>query len=354
MPIAIIGRRYLHAPISLSEHRPDSRTLRAKLAPYAAANTARSLLELALTALPFALLWMLTHTVLQAGYFVGLLLTIPAGVLLLRLFLIQHDCGHGAFFRRRTSNDWVGRVLGVLTLTPYDCWRRSHAIHHASTGNLAARGVGDVDTLTVAEFQSRSRLQRLLYRVYRSPLVLFGLGPAYLFLLRHRLPIGMMRRGSRPWLSAMGTNLAIAGAAGLMIWLVGFEFFLLIHLPITLVAATLGVWFFYVQHQFEETVWDQDDDWAFHTAALYGSSYYKLPRVLRWMTADVGIHHVHHLASRIPFYRLNDALEDLPVLAGTSRVGIRESFRCVRMVLWDEQKRRLVSFADARLTSRSM
>jgi omega-6 fatty acid desaturase (delta-12 desaturase) len=212
---------------------------------------ARSLFELAVTAGPFALLWLLTWVMLDAGYALGLLLTLPAGGFLLRLFLIQHDCGHGAFFRQQASNDWLGRVLGIFTLTPYDYWRRSHAIHHASTGNLDARGVGDVDTLTVAEYRALSPTRRFLYRLYRHPLILFGLGPAYLFLLRHRLPIGMTRKGWRPWLSVMGTNAAIAAAAGALIWAMGFKLFLLIHLPIVLVAASLGVWFFYVQHQFE-------------------------------------------------------------------------------------------------------
>ncbi len=294
------------------------------------------------------MLWLLTWATLNAGYLAGLLLTIPAGGFLLRLFLIQHDCGHGAFFRRQKSNDWVGRVLGIFTLTPYDYWRRSHAIHHASTSNLDARGVGDVDTLTVAEFQSLSSARRLLYRVYRHPIVLFGIGPAYLFLLRHRLPVGMMKKGWRPWLSAMGTNVGIAALAGGLIWMMGLELFLLVHLPITLVAATLGVWFFYVQHQFEHTHWSSGQDWSFHTAALHGSSHYDLPLILRWFSANVGVHHVHHLAGRIPFYRLPEVLRQVPVLASMSRVTLGESFRTVRLVLWDEQKRRLVSFAVAR------
>ncbi len=278
----------------------------------------------------------------------GFLLTVPAGAFLLRLFLIQHDCGHGAFFRHQAINDAVGRVLGVLTFTPYDYWRRSHAIHHASTGNLDARGVGDVDTLTVAEFRALSRTRRCLYRLYRHPVVLFGFGPAYLFLLRHRLPIGMMRKGWRPWLSALGTNASIVAVAGVMIWAIGFKLFLLVHLPITLIAASLGVWFFYVQHQFEQTHWDRGEDWSFHAAALHGSSHYDLPLILRWFSANIGVHHVHHLASRIPFYRLPEVMREVPVLARISRVTLRESFGAVRLVLWDEQKRRLVSFADAR------
>jgi omega-6 fatty acid desaturase (delta-12 desaturase) len=326
----------------------DPRALLRQLAPYRQAETGRSLFELAITAIPFALLWLLTYLAVEAGYLAGLLLALPAGGLLLRLFLIQHDCGHGAFFRRNAANGWVGRVLGVLTLTPYEYWRRSHAIHHAHTGDLDARGVGDVDTLTVAEFRARSLVGRFLYRLYRSPIVLFGLGPAWLFLLRHRLPIGMMRQGWRPWASAMGTNAAIAAAATAIGWLIGFDLLLLVHLPIVLVAATLGVWFFYVQHQFERTLWDRDAQWTFHEAALYGSSHYALPAIPRWFSANVGIHHVHHLASRIPFYRLDAVVRDFPMLASIGRLGIAESFRAVRLVLWDEQQRRLVSFDEAR------
>jgi len=337
---------HLHAP-RLHHSEINSRALLKEVVPFRQAQQARSIFELAITAAPLAVLWLLIAAALNAGYGTALLLAVPAGALLLRLFLIQHDCGHGAFFARQVMNDWLGRVLGVLTLTPYEYWRRSHAIHHASTGNLAARGVGDVDTLTVAEFRALSRTGRVLYRLYRHPIVLFGFGPAYLFLLRHRLPIGMMRKGWRPWLSAMGTNASIAAIAGTLIWVMGIELFLLVHLPITLVAASLGVWFFYVQHQFEHTHWDHDEDWSFHAAALHGSSHYDLPWILRWFTANVGVHHVHHLASRVPFYRLPEVLRAVPVLATVSRVTIRQSFSAVRLVLWDERKRRLVSFAEA-------
>jgi acyl-lipid omega-6 desaturase (Delta-12 desaturase) len=328
----------------------DPRALLTGVAPFREPRQARSLFELAVTAGPFAMLWLLTWAALDAGHALGLLLALPAGAFLLRLFLIQHDCGHGAFFPRQASNDWVGRTLGVLTFTPYEYWRRCHAIHHASTGNLNARGVGDVDTLTVAEFRALPPTRRFLYRLYRHPLVLFGLGPAYLFLLRHRLPIGMMKRGWRPWLSALGTNAAIAAASGALIWAIGFKLFLLVQLPITLVAASLGVWFFYVQHQFEHTRWDRGQDWSFHAAALHGSSHYDLPPVVRWFSANVGVHHVHHLASRIPFYRLPEVLRAFPLLCAINRVTLRQSFAAVRLILWDEQERRLVSLAEARST----
>ena len=336
----------MHAPLP-REPGLDPRALLKEVSAFRQPRHARSIFEIAVTVAPFALLWVSTWAALASGYILGLLLTIPAGALMLRLFLIQHDCGHGAFFRGRAANDWIGRILGVLTLTPYDCWRRAHAIHHASSGNLDARGVGDLDTLTVAEFQALGRTRRLLYRLYRHPIVLFGIGPAYQFLLRHRLPFGT-KKGWRPWASAMGTNASFAVVAGLLIWAMGLKLFLLIHLPITLVAASLGIWLFYVQHQFEHTHWDRGDDWCFHSSAIHGSSHYDLPPILRWFSANIGVHHVHHLASRIPFYRLQEVLREVPVLARTSRMTIAQSFRAVRLVLWDEEKRRLVSFAEAR------
>jgi omega-6 fatty acid desaturase (delta-12 desaturase) len=263
-------------------------------------------------------------------------------------WMIQHDCGHGTFSSYRQANDWVGRCIGVLTLTPYDVWRRSHAIHHATSGNLDRRGVGDVDTLTVREYRALSRWGAIRYRLYRHPLVMFGLGPAYLFVLQHRLPVGAMGEGWRPWVSTMATNLGIAAIAAMLIWFVGIRAFLLVHLPITLLAATAGVWLFYVQHQFERTTWQHGNKWNKHEAALHGSSYYDLPWLLRWFTANVGVHHVHHLCSRIPYYRLPRVLRDFPELRNVGRVTLFESVRCVRLVLWDETQRRLVSFREAR------
>src|SRR5260370_2367990 len=237
---------------------PDARGLTPLLARYRAPSAARSMAELAITAVPLVLIWTLWWATLGIVYWLSLLLAIPAAGLLVRLFMIQHDCGHGAFFRHRLANDWVGRVIGVLTLTPYDFWRSTHAVHHSTSGNLDRRGTGDIDTLTVREYLALSRWRRLRYRVYRHPVVMFGLAPAYLFRIRHRLPVGLMRQGWRPWLSTMATNLAIAILAATMIWLVGVGPFLLVHLPVMLLASSIGVWLFYVQHQFENTRWTHD------------------------------------------------------------------------------------------------
>ena len=300
-----------------------------------------------MTLLPLVTLWIVAWLAFMLGYWwATLLIAIPSAGFLVRLFMIQHDCGHGAFFSRRSANDWVGRVIGVLTLTPYDFWRRTHAIHHASSGNLDLRGIGDVDTLTVREFLARSRWGRLKYRVYRHPIVLFVIGPAFLFILQQRLPVGLFRAGWQPWLSAMATNAAIALIVAVLIWFIGVKAFLIVHLPIMLLAASIGVWLFYVQHQFEDTVWETDEAWSQQETALYGSSHYDLPGVLRWFTASIGVHHVHHLCSRIPFYRLPRVLRDHPELREIGRLTLWESLRCIRFTLWDEAGRRLVSFRD--------
>jgi omega-6 fatty acid desaturase (delta-12 desaturase) len=325
----------------------DARRWAKIIARYRQPDNVRSAVEIAITFVPLAALWVLAWAALHFGYWwLSLLLAMPAAGFLVRLFMIQHDCGHGSFFRHRLANDWVGRVIGVLTLTPYDFWRRTHAIHHASSGHLERRGIGDVDTLTVNEYLSLSFWGRLRYRAYRNPLVMFGIGPAYLFILQYRLPVGLFSNGWKPWLSTMATNVAIAAVAAGLIWFIGVWPFVLVHLPITLLAGSAGVWLFYVQHQFEMTFWAHDGDWTFEEAALHGSSHYDLPGILRWFTANIGVHHVHHLCSRIPYYRLPRVLRDHPELRGVSRLTLLHSFRCVRLVLWDESEQRLVSFRE--------
>lgn len=327
----------------------EIRALARLFARYRTPSNARGILELGITIVPLAALWALAWAAYTLGYWwIALLLAVPAAGFLVRLFMIQHDCSHGAYFRNRSANDWIGRTIGVMTLTPYGFWRSTHSTHHANAGNLDHRGIGDIDTLTVREFYSLPTWRRTLYRLYRHPLVMFGLGPAYLFILQHRLPKGMMRSGWRPWLSTMGTNLAIAALAGTLIWLVGIGPFLLVHVPIVILAASVGVWLFYIQHQFEDTFWARGEAWSFHEAALHGSSHYDLPGILRWFTANIGIHHVHHLSSKIPFYRLPNVLRDHPQLIAVHRITLLQSLKCVRKTLWDERTRQLVSFGEAR------
>ena len=317
-----------------------------ELAKYRNPSTKRSIWELAVTLIPFVLLWALAWVALSISYGLALGIAMLNGLFLVRIFVIQHDCGHASFFNNRTAQDWVGRILGVLTLTPYDVWRRTHSIHHSHHGNLDHRGIGDVMTLTVAEYRARSRFGRLMYRLYRHPLVLFVLGPSYLFILQNRLPMGLS--GWRYWISAMGTNAVIAIVVALIIWMGGFMPLLLIYLPTSVIAGTVGVWLFYVQHQFEETHWAKTEGWQLHEAALEGSSHYILPQPLRWLTANIGIHHVHHLYSRIPFYRLPEVLRDHAHLAEAQRLTIMQSLRSVKLHLWDEEAKRLVTFREAR------
>ncbi|MDC1230988.1 fatty acid desaturase [Octadecabacter sp.] len=318
------------------------------LAKYREPNAARSNFELAVSAIPFLGLWVAACWVAQYNYLGSFAISVVNGLFLLRLFCIQHDCGHGSFYDNRKVSDWVGRVLGVVTLTPYDVWRRTHSIHHSHAGDLGFRGIGDVMTLTIEEYHQRTPFGRLMYRAYRHPLVMFGLGPTYLFLLQHRLPLSCMDQGRKYWVSAMGTNAAIATLLTGIVYFGGWSALFLVFLPTTLIAASVGVWLFYVQHQFEQTQWEETEDWQVHDAALHGSSHYDLPPILRWFSANIGIHHVHHLYSRIPFYRLTDVLKDHEELVDCGRMTLGQSLKCARLNLWDSTSRTLVSFKAAR------
>jgi omega-6 fatty acid desaturase (delta-12 desaturase) len=328
---------------------PSARSWTQILDQYRHPSIVRSLGELAATFIPLILFWGAAFAAYKLGYWwLSLLIAVPAAVFIVRMFLIQHDCGHGSFLPYQKANDWIGRFIGVLTMTPYDFWRRTHAIHHSTTGNLDRRGIGDVDTLTVNEYLSRSWWGRLRYRLYRNPLVMFGIGPAYLFFLQHRLPVGLMRAGWLPWISTQATNAGLALLFAGLMWLLGWKAFLFVHVPIMLIAASIGVWLFYVQHQFESTFWSDSAGWSFKDAALQGSSHYDLPPVLRWLTANIGIHHIHHLSSKIPFYRLNQVLCDHPALEKPQRLSLLDSLGCIRLALWDEERGSLVPFKAVR------
>ena len=290
-----------------------------------------------------AILWLAPHSLAAS-----LVLAVPAAGFALRIFSIQHDCGHGSFMPSRRANDWVGRLVSPITLTPYTYWRMAHSVHHASVGHLERQGLGDVGVVTVDEYRSRSRLGRLLYRAYRNPLVLFGIGPAFLYYVRFRLPYGLPVSKARARNSILLTNLTLLAIALWIEWTIGFTTFLLAFLPLTTLAATVGVWLFYVHHEFEHTYWARESDWSHARAVTEGSSYYALPAMLHFVTGNTGIHHAHHACPRIPNYRLRETLDDHPELRAMNPITLRASFACGRLALWDECKRRLVSFREER------
>ncbi|MFQ5720285.1 MAG: fatty acid desaturase [Acidobacteriota bacterium] len=316
------------------------------LGPYKRADPGKAIFQLVTSALAFAVLWSAMLLSLEWSYGWTLLLAIPTAGVMVRFFIIQHDCGHGSFFRRRAADNSLGFILGILTLTPYHYWRRKHAIHHATSGNLDRRGSGDVTTLTVREYRALSAGKCLAYRLYRSSLSLLLVGPVYLFILKHRFPFDAPRAWRKEWAGVLITNLALGALFVLMGTLFGFPRFLMVQLPITLLAATAGVWLFYVQHQFEETYWERKADWHFHMACVEGSSFYDLPRILHWFTGNIGFHHLHHLSSLIPNYRLQRCMRDNPELQDVGRLSFWQSIRCARVKLWDEDQGKLIGFRE--------
>jgi len=320
---------------------------RAMIAPYLKPDARLATTQLLTTAVPFTLLLAAMFIAVQNGHFWALLLVPVCGGLLVRLFMFQHDCGHGSFFPARWANNLLGGVLGVLTLTPYTAWRADHAVHHAGMGNLDRRGIGDITTLTLPEFRALPPLRRLGYRLYRHPLVMFGLGPFYLFFIANRIPHGAPRGSRSESLSVLGTNAALLAFLAGLVLVFGFVPVLLVWLPVALFGAISGVWLFYVQHQFPDTYWESQSEWNFQTAAMQGASFYDLPRPLHWITGNIGYHHIHHLSSKIPNYHLRQChLENAPLQAAP-RLTFWQSLACARLVLWDFDKRRLVSFKSS-------
>lgn len=311
------------------------------------AETRRSIFQLVTTATPFIALLAVMAWASRDDYWLTLLLALPAAGLLVRLFIIQHDCGHSSFFRSRATNDLVGRCLSVLTLTPYYGWKRDHAAHHASTGNLDRRGRGDVETLTVAEYQASSTLRKLAYRLFRNPLVMVMLGAPINFILLQRFPKRHELGNRQSLLSILSLDLVLLVAFGLACALFGARPVFGTYLPVIIIASWVGNWLFFVQHQFEEAHWERDGDWDFHVSALVGSSYFKLPLLLQWFSGNIGLHHVHHLCSRVPNYRLQACLDAAPELQEIAKViSLRESLGCWRLALWDEHRGLLVGFRD--------
>jgi acyl-lipid omega-6 desaturase (Delta-12 desaturase) len=316
------------------------------LAPYARPRLGRSLLDIATSVVPYLALSLLMYLALDVSYLLVLALAVPTAGFLLRTYIMFHDCAHGSFLPSKRANVWLGVALGLVVYHPFLSWRHSHAVHHATAGDLDRRGVGDVLTLTVAEYQASPWRRRLGYWLFRHPLVMFGIGPIWALMVQPRL----VWRSARPRIrrSVIATNFALAGIVGAICLLVGWREYLLVQMPTALLAGSAGVWLFYVQHQFEDTYWQSAGDWSYADAALQGSSYLKLPKLLQFFTGNIGLHHVHHLSTRIPNYNLQRAHDRNPIFHDVPTLSLWDGLRAVRLKLWDEDRGRLVTFAEAR------
>ncbi len=317
------------------------------LAKYREPDLGRSVRQLLGSIVPFCVLWALAWYSLRYSYWLTLLLSVPTAGFLVRLFILQHDCGHGSFFKSKRMNDAVGFVLGVLVFTPYHCWGRQHALHHATSGDLDRRGFGDVATMTLKEYLQLTPLKKLGYRLYRNPFVMFGGAAVVYFVILQRFTYELPPSWRRERASVHATNLAVLVFLLSVGWLVGFRSFLMVHVPVTVLGSSLGVWMFYVQHNFVGTYWQRHDNWQFEMAGREGSSYYQLPRPLQWLTANIGFHHIHHLDSRIPNYRLQECFDGTSEFQQVHRLTLWQSLSCVSLKLWDEGEGRMVGFPTA-------
>jgi omega-6 fatty acid desaturase (delta-12 desaturase) len=330
---------------------PQDKSWREIVAVYQRPDTRRALLQLATTLLPLIMSFVIMYRLLAVSVWWTLLLAIPTAGLLVRTFILMHDCAHGSFLASRRANRLVGAVTGLLTLTPFDQWRHEHALHHASAGDLDRRGHGDVDTLTVREYLGRTWWGRLRYRFVRHPAVFLGFGPLF-FLLEQRVPPHGPAAGKRQIMSVWTTNAAIVAVGGALALFVGLRVVMLLYLPVYYVALVAGILLFFVQHQFEDTYWEQHERWSYVDAAIAGSSYFRLPAVLRWFTGNIGLHHVHHLGPRIPNYNLQRCHDENSFFHRVTIVTLAQSLRSLRLALWDEEGGRLIGIRDAVARSR--
>jgi omega-6 fatty acid desaturase (delta-12 desaturase) len=341
---ATLGRRATEAG-----GRDGSSTVafwREGLACYEQPHLGRALLDLATSVVPYVALSFAMYLALSVSYLLSLALVVPTAVFLVRTFIVFHDCSHGSFLGSKRANAWLGAGLGLLLFSPFVRWRHDHAVHHATSGDLNRRGTGDIRTLTVAEYGALPQRERLGYRLLRAPLVMFALGPIVAMIVGPRI----VARGARPRMirSVIATNIALAALVGGLCWAIGWRDFLVVWAPSALLAGSIGIWLFYVQHQFEAAYWETGDDWRYADAALRGSSYLNLPKPLDFCTGNIGYHHVHHLSARIPNYNLRRAHEENPIFQDVPTLSLWDGLRSVRLKLWDEQDGRLVTFAQAK------
>ncbi|MEP6620582.1 MAG: fatty acid desaturase [bacterium] len=326
---------------------PRLDALKRVVAAYERPDDRRAWFEFATSLPPFVLCCWLMYRTLELPYWVTLVLAIPTAGFVVRTFIVQHDCGHGSFFGSRRARDWVGRLCSLVTLVPFGYFRYFHGTHHATSGKLDRRGV-DLETITVREYLERTPLGRLHYRIARNPIVLFLVAPLLYFIVALRVPALAPRSRMRDRWSILLTDVALFVVAGFVIHAVGVVPLLKVQLPVTAIASTTGMWMFYVQHQFEDTYWARDGEWDYARAALEGSSYYALPAVLEWFTGYIGLHHVHHLSTLVPSYRLTPCHRENDVFAGVPRLGFVDGLRCMRLKLWDEENGRLVGWSHLR------
>jgi omega-6 fatty acid desaturase (delta-12 desaturase) len=319
---------------------------------YQKPSLGRALGQVANTIVPYLALWVLMYWTVTISWWLTLPLAVLAGGFLVRIFIIFHDCGHGSFFASKRANEWLGRFTGVLTFTPFHQWRWEHATHHATSGDLDRRGTGDIWTLTVEEYLAASRWKRFAYRLARNPFVLFVLAPLFLFLFLQRTT--NPKAGLRESLSVHTTNLALLGMAIGLSHLFGFQAYLIIQLTVLMVAGSAGVWLFYVQHQFEGVYWERNENWDYATAALQGSSFYQLPKVLQWFSGNIGFHHIHHLSPRIPNYHLEKCHQAEPLFQTVKPVTFFGSFKSFTYRLWDEQRHCLIGYRQLRAIRKQM
>jgi omega-6 fatty acid desaturase (delta-12 desaturase) len=355
-PLLVFPENMAHTMKNDSESNPGERPAgpagwKQVVARYQNPALGRAVWQLVNTLVPYAALWYLMYLGLAVSWWLVVPLAILAGGFLVRTFIIFHDCGHGSFFKSATANHLLGAITGALTFTPYYHWRWEHAIHHASAGDLDRRGTGDVWTLTVQEYLEASRGQRFAYRLARNPVVLFVIAPLVLFLGINRIP--KPKAPLRERYSVYGTNLAVGVMAAGLIWIFGLEAYLIIQLTVLMVAGSAGVWLFYVQHQFEGVYWERGEQWDYATAALKGSSFYKLPKILQWFSGSIGFHHIHHLSPRIPNYHLEKCHQAEPLFQTVKPVTLLSSLKSFTFRLWDEQRRKLVGYGHLRTLRRS-